>query len=329
MRRDEFITLLGGAALTAHAQQKEPKPIRIGILMGPIPKAPTVLASFKDAMTRLGYLERRDAVYEERLRNAIGDVGGVSFTDVIAAQAAQLIQAGARLLVVSGSTEALLAMKASSTIPLVFWSGDPVAEGLVKTLRQPNANATGLTAVASGPGDQLSMLWKLVPGAASITILNNPTYLPGRGVLARTQRATESLGLRVDTAEVHTPDDLPGAFTKAERSGSQAVVLTNHGMFRSAAAAAAELAIEHRLPLFSPYAELAEAGALLAWVPSFVRWSELAAGYVDRILKGANPSTMTVEESVPFLYTLNLRTARRLTVSVPEDIIRGVDVVIR
>jgi putative ABC transport system substrate-binding protein len=75
-------------------------------------------------------------------------------------------------------------------------------------------------------------------------------------------------------------------------------------MFRSAAASAAELAIEHHLPLFSPYAELAEAGALLAWVPSFVRWSELAASYVDRILKGANPATMPVEESVPFLYTV-------------------------
>jgi putative ABC transport system substrate-binding protein len=329
MRRDEFITLLGGVALTAHAQQKVPEPIRIGILMGPIPKTPTVLASFKDAMTRLGYQKRRDVVYEERLRNAIGDVGGVSFTDVIAAQVAQLIQAGARILVVSGSTEALLTMKASGTIPIVFWSADPVAEGLMKTLRQPGANATGFTSLASGPGDQLAMLQRLVPGAASITILNNPTYLPGRGVLARTQRAAESLRLRVDTIEVHAPDDLPGAFTKAEHSGSQAVVLTNHGMFRSAAAAAAELAIEHRLPLFSPYAELAEAGALLAWVPSFVRWSELAAGYVDRILKGANPATMPVEESVPFLYTVNLRTARKLAVSVPEEMIRSVDVVVR
>jgi hypothetical protein len=97
------------------------------------------------------------------------------------------------------------------------------------------------------------------------------------------QRAAESLVLRVDTVEVHTSSDLGGAFTKAERSGSQAVVLTNHGMFRSAAAAAAELAIEHHLPLFSPYAELAEEGALLAWVPSFVRWSELAARHLARV----------------------------------------------
>jgi putative ABC transport system substrate-binding protein len=100
-------------------------------------------------------------------------------------------------------------------------------------------------------------------------------------------------------------------------------------MFRSVAATVAELAIEHHLPLFSPYAELAEAGALLGWVPSFLRWSELAAEYVDRILKGANPATLPVEESIPFLYTVNLRTAQTLRVSVSEDMLRIVSRVIK
>lgn len=86
------------------------------------------------------------------------------------------------------------------------------------------------------------MLRQLVPAATHITILNNPTYLPGRGVLLRTQRAAEALNLRVDIIEVHTPEDLPAAFAKAERSGSQAVVLTLHGMFRSAASRVAQLA---------------------------------------------------------------------------------------
>ncbi|MGI8988407.1 MAG: ABC transporter substrate binding protein [Bryobacteraceae bacterium] len=305
------------------------KPIRIGILMGPLPGRPAVLASFKDAMTRLGYIEGREVIYEERLRDVVGAMGFADLTNVITAQAAQLVQAGVRVLVASGSTEALLAMKASSTIPIVFWSFDPVAEGLTKTLQRPGANATGFTPVASGVTEQLAMLRELVPGVTHITVFNNPTYLPGRGALARTQRTAESLGLRVDGIEVHTPGDLTGAFAKAERSGSQAVVLTNHGMFRSAAAIVAQLAIEHHLPLFSPYAELAEAGALLGWSPSFVRWSELAAGYVDRILKGANPATLPVGESIPFLYTVNLRTAEKLRLAVPEDVLRSVNRIIK
>ncbi|MDQ2948443.1 MAG: ABC transporter substrate-binding protein, partial [Acidobacteriota bacterium] len=323
-------TLLSRAAeVFGRKSASTAQPIRIGILMGPLPGAPAVLASFKGAMTRLGYIEGRNVVYEERLRDVVGTMGVASLSEMVGAQASQLVQAGVRVLVASGSTEALLSMKASSAIPIVFWSADPVAEGLAKSLQQPGANATGFTSVSSGVREQLETLRKLIPSATHITILNNPSYLPGRGVLARTQRASESLGLRVDVIEVSTPGDLPDAFAKAERSGSHAVVLTNHGMFRSAAAAVAQLAIEHHLPLFSPYDELAQAGALLGWVPSFIRWSELAAEYVDRILKGATPATLPVEQSVPFLYTVNLRTAQKLHIAIPEDVLGSVERVIK
>lgn len=325
-----ILTLLGDCFLRGQPiPVARPEPIRIGILAGPIPHGPVVFASFKNAMSRLGYVEGRQVVYEQRVRETVGTMGAVGLTNIISGLASQLVEARVQVLVATGSTEALAAMKVAGTIPIVFWSSDPVEEGLVKSLQRPGTTATGLTAETSGVAEQLETIRELVPGVTRIAVLNNPSYLPGRGVLARTQRGANSIGLRVDTIEVLSPDDLQAAFTRAEKQGCQAILLTNHGMFRSAASRLAQLALQHRLPLFSPYDELAEAGALIAWTPSFIRWSELAAEYVDHILRGANPATMPVAESVPFLYSVNLRTAQALGIIVPEELLRRADRVIR
>lgn len=249
--------------------------------------------------------------------------------DALEGAARDLVTEGAELIVAGGSTEALAARHVSQTIPIVFWSVEPVAEGLVESLEHPGGNATGVVPGAETFAESLRMLDAVAAGAGPIGLLYNPTYLPGVGVLRRYRRAADSLGLRLVVTEAQDSAAIGAAFDSLAVAGARAVLVGNHGLFLLQARTIVALAARHQLPLLSPYPEARDAGALISAVPDFVFWSRRAAGYVDRILRGASPAGVPVEQSVPWVYTVNLRTAAALGVSIPEWVLRKASRVVR
>lgn len=167
--------------------------------------------------------------------------------------------------------------------------------------------------------ERLEMLSLVAPGSGPIAVLYNPTYLPGVGVLRRAQSAADSLGIQLNVVEAQSVPQMDSAFAVFKRNGVPAVLINNHGLFRINAAHLAALSLSYKLPVSSPYPEARDAGTLLSSVPDFVFWSRRAARYIDRILRGANPAQLAVEESVPQHFTVNLKTAAALGIAVSEE----------
>ena len=224
-----------------------------------------------------------------------------------------------------GSTEALVAEHATSRIPIVIWSGEPIAEGLVSSLERPGRNATGIVPAKSAEAERLEMLNLVAPGSAPIGVLYNSTYVPGAGVLRRARSAADSLGIQLNVVEAQSLPQMDSAFATFKRAGVRAVLINNHGLFRTGAARLAGLSLTYKLPMLSPYPEARDAGTLIASVPDFVFWSRRAARYIDRILRGANPAELPVEESVPQHFTINLKTAAKLNIAIPEEVMHRVE----
>jgi putative ABC transport system substrate-binding protein len=249
--------------------------------------------------------------------------------DALTKGARELVAAGVELIVAGGSTEALAAERTTSTIPIVFWSGEPIAEGLVTNLDHPGGNATGIVPAADVHARKLELLDQLVPGSAPVGYLFNASYLPGVGVLQATQQAAASLGMRLEVFEASDSAALDVAFARFAAKRVRAVVVGNHGLFRRESRRLVRLSTQHRIPLISPYPEARDAGALLSYVPDFRFWSRRAAEYIARILAGAKAGDLPVEQSVPSVFTVNLTNAAALGIQVPEPTIRLLDRVIR
>ena len=296
-----------GLLLFATAAFGQVAPKRIGVLSAGF-NAEVTLApgsprgdTLRTALTSLGYREGRDVVFITRIAT-----GGV---DSLEKAARELVSDSVDLIVVGGSTEALTAEHATSRIPIVFWSAEPVAEGLVDKLERPGRNATGIIPMRDGAVQRLQILNQIAAGSAPIGVLFNPTYLPGVGVMQQTQQAADSLGVRLLVMNARTIPQIDSAFTEFKRAGVRAVLVTNHGFFRVNAAYLSQQSLRYQLPMLSPYPEARDAGTLIASVPDFVFWSRRVAVYIDRILRGEQPSTMPVEQSVPPHFTINSKTA--------------------
>ena len=286
------------------------------------------MEALRVSLQELGYREGENIAYTLRIV-AAQTMGAVPDTESLHRAARELVASGVELIVAGGSTEALVAERATSTIPIVFWSAEPVAEGLVRSLDRPGVNATGIIRSRKTSSEQLEMLNAIASGTAPIGFLFNPTYLPGVGVLELMRRAADSLGIRLEVVEARDSVGLDAAFDTLAARGVRAVVVGNHGLFRRAARRIAELSIRHKLPTLSPYPEARDAGVLISAVPDFRSWSRRAAVYVDRILRGASPADLPVEQTVAARYTVNLRTAAAIGITVPDSVLRLASTVVR
>ena len=286
------------------------------------------MEALRTSLQELGYREGENIAYTPRII-AAQTSRAVSDTVSLLRAAQELVTSGVELIVAGGSTEALTAERTTSTIPIVFWSAEPVAEGLVKSLERPGANATGITRSRETSREQLQVLNAIAPGGGPIGFLFNPTYAPGVGVLGLMRRAADSLGIRLEVVEASDSVGLERAFDTFSARGVRAIMVGNHPLFRRASRSIAELSIRHRLPVLSPYPEARDAGIVISAVPDFRFWSRRAAVYVDRILRGASPADLPVEQTVPARYTVNLRSAAAIGITVPDWVLRFASTVVR
>ncbi|MBL8291354.1 MAG: ABC transporter substrate-binding protein [Bryobacterales bacterium] len=239
------------------------------------------------------------------------------------------VRAGASVLVARSTSEAVEALRATRTVPVVFWSSDPVAGGIVKGLDKPGTNATGVTFTTHNEEAFLNLLKAVVPGLRRVAMLFNRSYEPGQQ--ARVLVVAPHLGLTVKAIEVTSEDAMEDAFHTAMSAGAQAVYIVNHGIFfsKTGSARLGQLALKYNLPAFAPYPHNAAAGALLARdQPDNKQRGEAMADCIAKILSGTRPEDIPVQQVVRQRTILNRTVARKLGLTISDMLLQSVDKVI-
>lgn len=297
-----------GTPLAGEAQQAG-KAKRIGFLrFGPPP--PAWIENFRQGLCELGYLEGQNITIEYGLARSVAQLPDV---------AAELVRLKVDVLVASGTPSVLPTRNATSTIPVVFVAAiDPVATGVVASLARPGGNVTGVTAMhADVVGKRLELLKELLPKLSRIVFLARDH--PGHArYVKEAELAARTLGVQLEVLVVRDPRDFEGAFSAAR--GASAVLLVDDAVFTAHRTQIAELALKNRLPTMAGLSELVEAGGLVAYGPHYEYLYRRAATYVDKILKGAKPADLPVEQPTRFELIINLKTAKALGLTIPPSI---------
>jgi putative ABC transport system substrate-binding protein len=324
MRRREFIALLGAAAawpLAARAQQAAKVPV-VGILTPAASETSPQVEAFRRGMRDLGYVEGQTVRIV--FRKANGD-----FT-ALPRLAAELAGIPVDVIVTDTTSATQSAFGATRTIPIVMGasSGDPVALGLARSMAHPGANVTGLLLRASELNPKrLELLKQAFPGISRVAVLVNPTSVIGPPGLQATQEAGKILGIEVSALEASTPAQLRALQPDALANADGLIVLPD-GMVWQNRATVVSLAAAARKPAIYPEREYADDGGLIAYGANVPEHFRLAAGYVDRILRGANPAELPIDQSTKLDFVVNLRTARALGLAISADFLSGANEVI-
>ncbi len=326
MDRRAFLGTLGllAAPLGAEGQQK-PVP-RIGILAGESrEQVRRRLDQFRQELGNLGWIEGQTVTVLE-LRAAEGR------NERLPSLAAEVLNADPRVIVVFSAPATRALQQATTTIPIVMWAvGDPVGYGLVASLAKPGGNVTGTAYLVNEVGGKLVDLVKeAIPSVTSLAVFTNPGN-PGNVPYIRHVRAVaEALRLKVQVLEVRSPDDFEGAFATIVRERPGAILLPPEALILSQRKRVAEFAAPRHLPLFlqGPPAVLLDGGGLLAYGAKEGAYPRIVASYVDRILKGARPADLPVQQPTEFELGVNLKTAKALGLTIPPTVLQRVDQVI-
>jgi putative ABC transport system substrate-binding protein len=246
------------------------------------------------------------------------------------AAAEDLIRTGVEVIVVASTPAALAARQATRTVPIVMTvPADPVAVGLVTSLARPGGNVTGLSLVGTEvAGKQVELLKEVVPGLSSIAVLANPTNASHAPRAKEVVASARALRLRVETLEASTRDAVGDAFGIMVKRGVGAAVVLPDGLFIQEVSSVIRLAAQRRLPVMYGLREAPLAGGLISYGPNFGDSFRRAAGYVDKILRGANPRDLPIEQSSRFELIINLRTAKNLGLTIPPALLLRADQVI-
>jgi putative ABC transport system substrate-binding protein len=325
--RRAFIAAVTGALLAASsAAEAQPagKVVRIGLLdyAASDPASAARWKAFRDQLRWLGYVEGQNVVFESRWGD--GQVGRLP------SLAAELVDAKVDILVTAGSEAALAAKQATNSIPIVTATGgDPVESGLVAGLAQPGGNVTGVISLMSQlAGKRLELLKQLIPRASRIAILRDPDNHSSALNLRDAESAAKSVGVVVQGVSVRGPKDLDAAFLAMKRARTDAVILAENTRFIADRRRIADLALMHRLPMMVAAKEYAEAGGLISYGTEYPDLFRRAATYVDKILKGAKPGDLPVEQPTTFELVINLKTAKGLGLTIPPSLLQRADQVI-
>jgi len=324
MERRTFLGLATGALLAAplatEGQQTGRVP-RIGVLGDHWPGHPFI-AAFQREMLELGYTEGRNIAIEYRYAHGVADH--------FRALAAELINLKVDVLVVGGTPGAQAAKARTRTVPIVFaLAGDPVGTGLVVSLAHPGTNCTGISVFhPEMSAKDLELLKTAVPQVSRVAILYNPVNPVSRPALDRVREAARVLSLELQLVEVRRPDQLANALSSGTGSRAGALLAISDPLFGNALTALAVLTARNRLPAIYNRKEFAEAGGLMAHGPSFSENYRRAAAYVDKILKGAKPADLPIEQPTKFELVINLKTAKALGLTIPQALLQRADQVI-
>jgi putative ABC transport system substrate-binding protein len=277
--------------------------------------------AFRHGLQELGYVEGENFSFEVRL------VDGPN--SQLAEPAAELVRLPVDLLLIAG-TAAEIAPQATRTIPIVMvYPADPVAHGLVASLARPGGNVTGVTTFAGQLGPKrLELLRDTVPGRSRVVVLQEGSYAAADRDFQDLEVAAQALGLELQRMEVREPADLDAAFEAAARAGAQALLLGGGTFFVPQRSLIVALAAQHRLPAMYYAEPFVQAGGLMAYTTNTAAQYRRAAYYVDRILKGAKPADLPVEQPMTFEFVVNMKTARELGIIFPREILLQVTEVI-
>jgi putative ABC transport system substrate-binding protein len=327
-RRRQFLIAAGVlfAEPLAVFGQQQGKVWRVGFLVQrdrPVVLDADTLGGFVRGMRELGYVEGRNLVIEWRYAD--------NKTDRMPGLAAELVGLQPNVIVTQGAPATHAARKATSSIPIVMGSvSDPVAAGLVRNLARPEANITGLALLSTEIGPkQLQLLSEIFPKVSRVAVLVNPDALPSALFLRNIQDAGRRSGKTILPVNARDTQELAAGFAGLIRDRADALIVTADPFFTDQRRLIADQALKHRLPCMGQLRAWAEAGMLASFGTDITENYRRAAHYVDKILKGAKPGDLPVEQPTKFDMAINLRTAKALGIMIPQSVMLRADEVIQ
>jgi putative tryptophan/tyrosine transport system substrate-binding protein len=309
--------------VVAQAQQPAGIP-RIGILSGSSASSNSArIEAFRRQLRELGYVEGKNIFIEYRYADGKRE----RLPDLVA----ELVRLKVDVIVTGGAPAAEAAKKASGTIPIVFaGASDPVGSRLVSSLARPGGNITGLSLMTPDlDGKRLELLKEAFPQVARVAFLWQPSGTRGNRSLTDMEAAAKALGLKLLSLEVRSLDDFDGAFARAKKEGAQALITSTGGLISTQRRQVLDFAAKNRFPAMYRNSEFVEAGGLMSYAPNDADLFRRAAEFVDKILKGAKPGDLPIEQPNKFELVMNLKTAKQLGLTIPQKVLARADKVIR
>ena len=309
--------------ISAEAQQPKKIP-RIGVLWLYSPTIASPFAeAFRQGLRGLGYVEGQNIALEERWAEGR--------FDRLPSLAAELVRLKVDILVTASTPAAQAGQQATKSIPIVLTNvSDPVESGLVSSLARPGGNVTGLSLMHPElAGKRLELLKEVIPKLSRVAVLSNPANPIMPPLLRETEAAARALGVQLQVVEVRDPSDFDSAFSAMTRERAGALVVLPDAIFQNERTRIAGLAAKARLPAMYAWREAVDAGGLMAYganVPDIFR---RAATYVDKILKGAKPADLPVEQPTKFEFIINLKAANQIGLTIPPNVLVRADRVIK
>jgi putative tryptophan/tyrosine transport system substrate-binding protein len=325
MRRRDFIKVIGASAawpFTASAQLPNKLPRLCFLAFDPGTAQSTRFGAFFEGLSDLGYVHGQTITIDYLTANGQPQ----RYSDL----AAECVRLGADIITTSTTPATEAAKKATRTIPVVMLSlGDPVATGLVDSISRPGGNVTGLSLMAPSLAVKLlELLKEAVPQISRVLVLTHladPIAAPQVKALEET---AHSLGIKLQIQDIKKADDLPHAFDAGVKERAEGVVATAESIFAVNRTLVAELAMRHRLPGVYVHRSIAEAGGLMTYNAAITVQHRRAAAYIDKILKGAKPADLPIEQPTRFEFIINLKTAKTLGLTIPPRLLARADEVI-
>jgi putative tryptophan/tyrosine transport system substrate-binding protein len=325
LRKAILITLCLPALLSPAVTRAQPVKIpRIGFLITSSPSAMAPrLETFRHGLRELGYAEGKDIVIEQRY--------GEGSSDQLAALAAELAHLKVDVLVTSGPTATRPAQQATSTIPIVMtFDDDPVGSGFVASLARPGSNITGLSTLAPEiSGKRLELLKETLPKLGRVAVVGTSSRQGVAQAMKEMELTAAAFRLKLEFLDISDPKRIEGMFRAAAKALADAVLVLQSPIFNSYRAQITELAVTSRIPTVYPASQYAVDGGLMSYGASIADLDRRAASYVDRILKGAKPADLPVEQPTKFEFFINLKAAKQIGLTIPPNVLARADRVIR
>jgi putative ABC transport system substrate-binding protein len=319
-----LVVVLLAVAVIAEAQQPKKVP-QIGYLAAGFARSASPrVEAFRQGLRDLGYVEGKNVLIEWRFAEGK--------SERIPALAAELVQLKVDVIVTGGSILTRAAKQATGTIPIVMaQDNDPVGNGFVASLARPGGNITGLSTLASEiSGKRLELLKEIVPKLSRVAFLGTSTQPGNPQQLREAELAAQAFGVKLQYVDVLSPKDIETAFREASKTHADAVLMTVAGAVATAnRKQIVDLAVKSRLPTMYPQSTWVEAGGLMNYGVNFTDLERRAATYVDKILKGASPADLPVEQPKKFEFVVNLKAAKQINLTIPPNVLARADKVIK
>ncbi len=323
MDRRAFIGTLAGGLLAAPgaAGAQLSKVGKVGILLYGTPQADPNLADLRRSLRDLGYIEERTLLLEYRFAEGK--------PERLPELAAELVRLKPNLIVALGGDVTPAVQQATQTIPIVMWvSNDPVQAGLVSSLARPGGNLTGITLILDTlAGKRLALLKEAAPRITRVGILWNPEHADPE--FRENERAARALGVQLQSLQTRRAEDFDAAFQTASRERSEAILVVSSRLMSLQSQRILDFAGKNQVPVVGDWGPWGARGALLSYGPNLPQMAQRAATYVDRILKGAKPGDLPIQQPTTFELVVNLKTAKALGLTIPPSLLLRADEVIQ